>query len=193
MIAVGPLTNIALLYKLHPEISSKIKNLWIMGGNFQGVGNVTNCGEFNFWADPEAAHIVLMESKCPVYIYPWEACLEASRATPVEEWRMKVLSGNQNAITNFMDPIDKKIRIKGNFIPCDCYATACFIAPKMIKQMENLHVTIELAGNHARGQMVIDYKKIEKPNAFVIKEIDTEMFNNFLLWVCGRENSNFDV
>jgi inosine-uridine nucleoside N-ribohydrolase len=191
--AVGPLTNIALLYKLYPEISSKIKALWIMGGNFQGIGNITNCGEFNFWSDPEAAHIVLAESKCPLYIYPWEACLQASKATPLTQWRLKTLSSNQNAITNFMDPIDTKIQIKGNFIPCDSYATACFMIPQMITKMENCHVTVELAGNLTRGQMVIDHKKTEKPNAFVIQEIDAEMFKRFLMWICDHENSNFDV
>lgn len=190
--AVGPLTNLALLYKLYPQISSKIKSLWIMGGNFRGVGNVTKCAEFNFWSDPEAAHIVLSESKCPIYIYPWEACLEASKATPLQEWRMKVLPNIQSNITNFMDSIDGKIGRK-NFVPCDAYVTACFIVPKMITKMEDFHVTVELQGKHTRGQMVIDRKKLEKPNAFLIEEIDAEMFKNFLMWLCGHENSNFDV
>lgn len=92
-----------------------------------------------------------------------------------------------------MDPIDRKIRIKGNFIPCDAYATACFMIPRMIKKMVNCHVTVELAGKHTRGQMIIDHKQIEKPNAFVIQEIDTEMFKSFLMWLCGHEDANIDV
>jgi inosine-uridine nucleoside N-ribohydrolase len=187
--AVGPLTNIALLYKLHPQISKKIKSLWIMGGNFQGIGNVTNCAEFNFWNDAEAAHIVLAESKCPMYIYPWETCLQASKATPLKEWRLKVLPNNSD-VTNLMDPVDTKVQIKGNFIPCDAYTVACYLLPQMITKMEECHVTVELAGNHTRGQMIIDHKGIEEKNAFVIQEIDAEMFKNFLLRVCGHENSN---
>ncbi len=54
---VGPLTNIALLLRLHPELASRIAHLAIMGGSF-GEGNVTVSAEFNIYADPEAADIV---------------------------------------------------------------------------------------------------------------------------------------
>lgn len=66
-----------------------------MGGNYQGVGNVTSCAEFNFFGDPEAANIVLAESKCPIYIYPWELCLEASKATPLKEFYRKTITTSQ--------------------------------------------------------------------------------------------------
>src|SRR3954464_14085632 len=52
--AVGPLTNIALLLALHPELAGRIKRLVIMGGALDG-GNTTPAAEFNIWADPEAA------------------------------------------------------------------------------------------------------------------------------------------
>lgn len=76
IISVGPLTNLALAYKMYPEITSQIKEIFIMGGNHLGVGNMTRAAEFNFHADPESAHIVLDKSKCMVTILPWEACLE---------------------------------------------------------------------------------------------------------------------
>ena len=40
-----------------------------------GVGNYSRAAEFNFYADPEAAHIVLTKSKCPITILPWEPCM----------------------------------------------------------------------------------------------------------------------
>lgn len=76
IISVGPLTNLALAYKMYPGISSQIKDIFIMGGNHLGVGNMTKTAEFNFHADPESAHIVLDNSKCMITILPWEACLE---------------------------------------------------------------------------------------------------------------------
>lgn len=190
--AVGPLTNIALLYKLYPGISSKIKALWIMGGNHLGRGNVTKCGEFNFWYDPEAAHIVLEETTCPMFIFPWEACLDASKETPLHDWRLKVLPSVENPVTKLMDPVDEKYSYHQAFIPADAYLTCCFLVPRMIKTISNYHVTVELNGQHSRGQMIIDYKGIEKPNAQVIQSIDTEIFKRLLMWFCDHDISDFD-
>lgn len=158
-----------------------------MGGNHSAVGNATKVSEFNFWNDPEAAHIVLNESKCSMYIFPWEPCLLACKATPTEEWRLKVLSSNGNAITKLMDSVDENIRREGNFLACDAYLTCCFLVPKMIKRIEHCHVTVELCGNNTRGMMIVDHKRLEKPNAHVIHEIDPEMFKRFLCWICDHE------
>lgn len=161
-----------------------------MGGNYQGIGNTTKTAEFNFSCDPESAHIMLTEAECPIYIYPWEACLQASRATPTE-WRNKVLPRKGDPVTKLMDPVDEHISVKGNFILCDVYAIACFLFPQLIRKMEKCHVTVELGGAHSRGQMVVDHLEKEEPNAFVIQEMDGETFASFIMWLCGHENSNF--
>jgi inosine-uridine nucleoside N-ribohydrolase len=194
LIAIGPLTNVALLYKLYPNISKKVKSLHIMGGNYLGVGNVSACAEFNFWSDPESAHIVFAESKCPITIFPWEPCIAAGDAMPFDDWRIKELAGNNNPYTNLLDPIEIKAyqNILPNWTPCDNFLASCFISRKMIKKSTIRHVTIELAGNHTRGQMVIDHLTKNPPNALVIEEIDVELFKKFMLWVCGHENSGFE-
>ncbi|CAH1961726.1 unnamed protein product [Acanthoscelides obtectus] len=74
VICLGPLTTLALTLKLFPELAGKIKDVWIMGGNIRGVGNITSSAEFNFYMDPEAVHIVLECLKCEIYILPWEPC-----------------------------------------------------------------------------------------------------------------------
>jgi inosine-uridine nucleoside N-ribohydrolase len=56
--AVGPLTNIALLLRTHPELAERIASIRIMGGAIT-EGNTTASAEFNIWQDPEAARIVL--------------------------------------------------------------------------------------------------------------------------------------
>jgi inosine-uridine nucleoside N-ribohydrolase len=58
LVATGPLTNIALLYALRPELLSNVEHLVVMGGSI-GVGNVNPAAEFNIWFDPEAAQRVL--------------------------------------------------------------------------------------------------------------------------------------
>lgn len=57
-IAVGPLTNVALVLKLDPSVIEKVKRLVVMGGSY-GRGNVTPAAEFNVWVDPEAWQIVV--------------------------------------------------------------------------------------------------------------------------------------
>src|ERR1022692_4684339 len=59
ILALGPMTNIALALRMKPEIESKIKRIVFMGGNIRVAGNASNAAEFNFWFDPEAARIVL--------------------------------------------------------------------------------------------------------------------------------------
>jgi pyrimidine-specific ribonucleoside hydrolase len=56
--AVGPLTNVALLLRTHPELAGRIASIRVMGGAVT-EGNTTASAEFNIWQDPEAAQIVL--------------------------------------------------------------------------------------------------------------------------------------
>jgi inosine-uridine nucleoside N-ribohydrolase len=56
--AVGPLTNVALFVRTHPELVERLASIRIMGGAIT-EGNTTASAEFNIWQDPEAARIVL--------------------------------------------------------------------------------------------------------------------------------------
>lgn len=150
--AIGPLTNIALLYKMYPRISEKIKSLYLMGGNHLGMGNITKCAEFNFYFDPESAKIVLHETKCPKYILPFEPCHKASFSTPHKEWRFSVLNRIKSEFIELMDSVEINIEYRKNFIPCDAYLIACFAFPKMITQMSEQFVDVELSGEHTRGK-----------------------------------------
>ncbi len=59
LLALGPMTNIALALRLKPEIETRIKQIVFMGGNVRTPGNASAAAEFNFWFDPEAARIIL--------------------------------------------------------------------------------------------------------------------------------------
>lgn len=77
IVAVGPLTNVAVALRLYPEIARQVKEIVIMGGAIgrlpRGSGNITPAAEFNFWVDPEAARIVL-RSGAPMTLLPLNVC-----------------------------------------------------------------------------------------------------------------------
>lgn len=60
ILAIGPLTNIALAMRQDPDIVPLIKEIVIMGGQIYVPGNsYIGAGETNWWFDPESARVVL--------------------------------------------------------------------------------------------------------------------------------------
>ena len=84
---VGPLTNIALLLAIHPELSDRIERIVLMGGAID-LGNVTPSAEFNVWCDPEAAHRVFTSGLNVTMVgldVTHRAMLSAARAEALRE------------------------------------------------------------------------------------------------------------
>jgi len=73
IIAIGPLTNIAMAIRQEPGFAQRVKSLAIMGGAIaslaDGGGNITPNAEFNIWVDPEAAQVVF-RSGIPIVLTP---------------------------------------------------------------------------------------------------------------------------
>ena len=66
VIAIGPMTNLALALQRHPELAGQVRELVLMAGSATGYAqNITVVGDFNTYADPEALDIVL-RSGAPV-------------------------------------------------------------------------------------------------------------------------------
>ncbi|MEZ5089348.1 MAG: nucleoside hydrolase [Micropruina sp.] len=59
VIAIGPLTNLALALELDPGIAQLVREVTIMGGAALVPGNLSPVGEANIWNDPEAAQAVV--------------------------------------------------------------------------------------------------------------------------------------
>ncbi|HEY2763520.1 MAG TPA: nucleoside hydrolase [Pseudonocardiaceae bacterium] len=80
LVAIGPLTNIALLLAAHPDVKPKIGRIVAMGGNLssENVGDHTPPAEFNIHSDPEAARRVLVEEDVPTTLVPLDLTLRAS-------------------------------------------------------------------------------------------------------------------
>jgi inosine-uridine nucleoside N-ribohydrolase len=101
IIAIGPLSNIAMAIRQDPTFAKNVKQINIMGGSIGmldgGAGNVTPNAEFNFWVDPEAAQVVL-RSGIPVNLTP----LNVTRKTDFSNDYLKQIVAVDNPITNLI-------------------------------------------------------------------------------------------
>jgi purine nucleosidase len=71
VITLGPLTNLALALRQSPTLAGKVSRCVVMGGAPCCEGNVSPAAEYNFWADPEAARVVL-RSQLPIELVGWQ-------------------------------------------------------------------------------------------------------------------------
>ena len=74
-----------------PEIASKVGRCVLMGGAPCCEGNVTPAAEYNVWADPEAAKIV-MRSGMPVELVGWHLCRGDAALRPSDIDRVLALN-----------------------------------------------------------------------------------------------------
>lgn len=103
LIALGPLTNLALALRLDPSLPQLVKRLLIMGGAIDGPGNTTPFAEFNIGFDPEAAEIVFREWGA-IELADWSATLREAPPVHVIE---SILAGS-TAKSRFMHAISRK-------------------------------------------------------------------------------------
>lgn len=197
LVCTAPLTNIALDIRTYGDAFVRnVRDIWIMGGNNLGVGNVPDRlgAEFNFYSDPEAAYIVLdafTAAGKTIRILPWEACSGRTLPVPIR-WRNDVLGRVDSPIVRWLNPIEKAIfDAKGikEFTMCDALLVGSMLFPEQVIEREDRRrVTVELQGANTRGKMVVDYvhdAKERPPNVDVIGLLNAEAVENLFLWVVG--------
>ncbi|XP_021374885.1 probable uridine nucleosidase 2 [Mizuhopecten yessoensis] len=74
LMCIGPLTNLATALKIDQYFGCRLRDCYIMGGNYYGRGNATVSAEFNFYANPEAAFVALAHLRCPTTLVGLRKC-----------------------------------------------------------------------------------------------------------------------
>ena len=102
ILAIGPLTNVAMALRQEPGLAERIKEIVIMGGAVaslkDGAGNITPNAEFNFWVDPEAAKIVLRSGIPRIVLSP----LNVSRKTALTKAWYEKMVATQTPLTSLL-------------------------------------------------------------------------------------------
>ncbi len=177
LLALGPLTNVAVALALEPELPRLLRGIVIMGGTIRGQGNVTAAAEFNAWADPEAAYRVL-GCGAALTLVSWETTLDHS--VPWDAW--DAWTGGDTSRARFVREITAAMRVseeargRAGFLIPDPLAAAVALAPECVVHADERPVAIELAGRLTRGQTVVD----ERPqrgaaNVRIVRRIDMDV------------------
>ncbi|XP_052811196.1 inosine-uridine preferring nucleoside hydrolase-like isoform X2 [Mya arenaria] len=179
LVTLAPLTNIALALRMDPSLGQKLAAVTIMGGNSQGRGNITLCGEFNFAVDPDAAYTVLHELNVPPTVVPWDANLCETTCYPwdwFDRW-IETDTPKGHFMKAFVQtPAQRERETMPFYRSCDLNAMATVIDPEVIAQKQEVFVTVELAGNYTRGMMVVDWngRLGKSPNIVLAAALDTQ-------------------
>lgn len=188
ILAVSPLTNLALAYLKDASIADRIKKVWIMGGALSR-GNTTPLAEFNFWVDPEAANIVL-NAGFDITIVPWETAENYATLTP-QEWE-EIKKMNTKSSEFFIKANMQLLKYslstgeRGSVHP-DTLTVAVSINPKIVKKSQKLHVEVETCSK-SRGGMLADWYNLsnKKVNAELILDVDEIKFKKLLMKILSE-------
>ena len=180
LVALGPLTNLALAIRIEPQFASWVKRCVIMGGTGVLPGNATPLSEFNWWIDPESVHIVL-ESGMKVEMVGWDVSLADSVIDTdlAEELRSLGPLGQfsidiQKALRRFIQEVTGRT----GFDWPDPIAMAVALEPDIATSEAHLRVEVSLGLGHERGQTIVDHLGNTKrePNCRVVYRVDRERF-----------------
>ncbi|MGY3039942.1 purine nucleosidase [Rhodanobacter sp. TND4EL1] len=180
LVALGPLTNLALALRLDPSLPERVARLVVMGGAVTGHGNTGKVpAEFNIGFDPEAAHVVF-EAFPAFDLVDWEATLRhAFDDAEFDDWLAK---GDHRG--DFFGKIVATARRynarheRTGLVAADALAMAVALDPSIVTRSERRAVAVELDGRLTRGATVVDWAaRLGRPaQANIVLEVDQARF-----------------
>jgi len=184
LVAVAPLTNVALAIRREPRIVSAVREVIIMGGALRHQGNTTPLAEFNTYVDPHAAYIVY-HSGMPITLAPldvtYQCILTASDVARLVQTESPVTRFIADATRFYMEFHDEYQSIAGCVIN-DPLALALAFAPDLVTT-QPLHVTVDLHSEMSLGKTIGDFYNAwqKPPNMHVALEVEARRFINLFV------------
>jgi purine nucleosidase len=159
LVAVGPLTNVALAVRKEPRIAQHVRELIIMGGALRADGNTTSLGEFNFAVDPHAAHIVLHSGFERITLVPWDITKNVQLRGEDVQRLLQIDSPITRFVADATDFYMEFHRQAFGYAGCsvnDPAALALAFLPDLATT-EPVHVEVEYSSELTYGKSVITY------------------------------------
>ncbi|HEY3228154.1 MAG TPA: nucleoside hydrolase [Roseiflexaceae bacterium] len=182
LIALGPLTNVALALALEPNLPNLLAEAVLMGGAVRAQGNATPVAEFNIYADAEAAAMVFARGLNPT-VLSWEATLE----TPVQ-WEIwdRLLSAGPLG-NHFVAPMVVGLTQRGHarghagILMPDPLAMAVVLDPECATTYP-ARVEVDTGWGAGRGLTAVDAlgRGGRTANAQIVSEVNQERFTTLL-------------
>lgn len=179
LVAVAPLTNLAVAIRREPGIVEVVREVIIMGGAFQHPGNTTPLAEFNVYVDPHAAHIVY-HSGMPITLVP----LDVTYQCVLTRGDVDRLLAIDSPVTRFiaestrfyMEFHDEYQGIQGCVIN-DPLALALAFATDLV-ETKHLYVTVDIQSGISLGKTIADFYDAwqKPPNMQVALKVQARRF-----------------
>lgn len=161
LVAIGPLTNIALAIRRAPEIAPAIKEIISMGGAIHYPGNTTPLAEYNVYVDPHAAYIVY-HAGIPLTLVPLDVTYRCVLTEAHVQHLLKIDSPIMRFIADatrfYMGFHDEYQKIQGCVIN-DPLALALAFAPDLV-ECEELYVDVDIYGGVSMGNTFADFYRM---------------------------------
>ena len=183
LVAIGPMTNVAIMLRLRPDLETKIRRLVFMGGavHVDAMADDKRAAEFNFWFDPEAAQIVLRSAIPEKVMVGLDLCQHAkidkphfdqivAAKTPVTELY------RQDMGKRFAKNPDAKVGI------WDCLAAAYVLDQKWVTRRESAYLDVDTAFGKNYGAVTPLDRKIAPDATPVVVLLDLDFEKFFALY-----------
>jgi purine nucleosidase/pyrimidine-specific ribonucleoside hydrolase len=195
IVALGPLTNLALAVMRDPDLPKKVSELTLIGGayGFNSAGSLRATGdnpasEWNIYVDPEAARIVFEAGFRLTAIGLDVATHERIDLSAADRAR---LASSSSKAAWFLRGAVGFVESRGFRSYCaliDSLAVAAVLDPAIIRT-ETVHVAIETKGEFTLGQTVVDrrehFRWTHLPRIAAAAEVDSARFFQVLLDALG--------
>ncbi|MDO4468000.1 MAG: nucleoside hydrolase [Bacillota bacterium] len=183
IVPTGPLTNIALLLKLYPEVKDHIEELVIMGGA-SVIGNASATAEFNIYTDPEAAKIVF-SSNLNITV----CSLDITNYCGIDGENIEKLKNSSNRTQHLCGEImefaynQNEARINGLLSLHDVCTIIYLTNPEVYK---GIRIIVDVDCNEGinRGATICDkreYRNLQQCNVNWLTDVNQEAWLNVVL------------